>query len=231
MGPRPQPFLSRGRSPGVKTRAGQWKESGPLGAVVGSCTRNLRDPPTTQMSKLRLQEQVALVAQPVCLSPQEESWLSPAQGAGSWELPLLLLLKVTVAPSTLYGGKTRHQLTGWPSKWGDWRRRGSLRPNCCVRQEVALCCFWQVQNTGFRLLGPELQLYRQPVILFKQPLLFEVAGLADAVTMSITIVTGWGEQGDRQVVTLTSGLIGTHPHPRAAPSVTGLRPAGPNTLK
>lgn len=66
-------------------RAGQWKESGPLGTVVGSCTHNLRDPPTTQMSKLRLQEQVALVAQLVCLSPKEESWLSPAQGAAGAE--------------------------------------------------------------------------------------------------------------------------------------------------
>lgn len=50
-------------------------------------------------------------------------------------------------------------------------------------------------SEGFGLLGPEIQLYRQPVILFKQPLLFEVAGLASALTTSVAIVTGPGGMG------------------------------------
>ena len=50
-------------------------------------------------------------------------------------------------------------------------------------------------SEGFRLLGPEFQLYQQPVILFKQPLLFEVAGLAGAVTTSVAIVPGLGGKG------------------------------------
>lgn len=50
-------------------------------------------------------------------------------------------------------------------------------------------------SEGFRLLGPEFQLYQQPVILFKQTLLFKVAGLAGAVTTSIAIVTGLGGKG------------------------------------
>lgn len=105
----------------------------------------------------------------------------------------MLLLRVTPVPSTLHRGEARHQRTGWPTEGGERQRRGGPRLNCCLRQEVALCYFWQVQSTDFRLLGPELQLYRQPVILFKQPLLFEVAGLTDAVPVSIAIVTGSGD--------------------------------------
>lgn len=80
----------------------------------------------------------------------------------------------------------------------------------------------------FQAAGPELQRYRQPVILFKQPLLFGVAGLVILLLRGLQLSLD-RSVGDRQAVTLTSGLLGTHPRPREAPSVAGLRPTGLST--
>lgn len=124
--------------------------------------------PATQMRKLRLQEQVALVAWLVC-HLRRNLGCPPHRGLG--ELGGCSPFHYIGSPQPLpyCSGETRHQRTGWPIGGGGHQRQGCVRLNCFVRQEVALCCFWQIRNTGFRLLGPELWLYRSLLSCLNSP--------------------------------------------------------------
>lgn len=125
----------------------------------------------------------------VSLSPRRNPGCPPCRGLGEVGgcYPSYYLGLPQPPPHCTVGKPGSSKQVGTP-RWGAAEvRQPCPRPKCFAGRK-RLCC--SAGSDRFQAIRAELQRYRQPVILFKQPLLFEVAGLVIAVTTRFAIVTG-----------------------------------------